>query len=209
MRTFTVPVLLFALVAAPAVAQKRAAATKEPTMPEAVEQAKKAFDAQEYGAAVSALQAAIRAVQKLQRTAILEALPKPEGFTFRDEDATADDANPFAAGMAAIGLTVTRHYAKGDDVTIDVEVMANSPMVQMMSMMLANPALVKADGGEVVEYGAHKAVLKKQGDDGQELTILMHDKHLIKVTARTMTADDLLKVFDQATVDRMEKPLGK
>ncbi len=209
MRPLALSFLSLLLTTLPAAAQKRAGATKEPTFPEAVEQAKKAFDGQEYGAAVSALQAAIRQVQKLQRTAVLEALPKPDGFTFTNEEPQGEEANPFAAGLAIMGMTVNRSYTKGEDKRIDVEVMANSPMVGMMSMMLANAAVVKADGGEIVEYGKHKALLKKAGDDGHELTILMHDKHLVKATVRGMTADELLALFDQAAVDRLEKPLGK
>lgn len=208
MRRIPTLLALAVLFAAPAVAQKRAAPKKETTFPEAVEQAKKAVDAQEYGAAVSALQAAIRAVQKVQRTAILAALPKPEGFAIKDDEVKDDEANPFGAGMAALGLNVNRHYSK-DGKRIDVEVTANSPMVQMLSMMFANPAIVKADGGELVEYGQHKAILKPSGDDGQELTILMHGKHIVKVTTQGLTADELLAVFDQATIDRLEKPLGK
>lgn len=205
MRLSAVSFFSLLLLAIPAAAQKRAAAAKEPTFPEAVEQAKKAFDGQDYAAAVSALQAALRQVQKLQRIAILEALPKPQGFAFTDEEPQGEEA---ALGVALLGLGVKRSYTKGEDKSLDVEVMANSPMVAMMSMMLANPAIVKADGGEIVEYGKHKALLKKAGD-GQELTILMHDKHLVKATVRGMTVDELLAVFDQAAVDRLEKPLGK
>ena len=200
-------ILTGSLLALPSAAQKRAAATKEPTFPEAVEQAKKSFDAQEYGAAVTALQAAIRAVQKLQRTAILTALPKPEGFTIRDEEPPKDDpaSNPFAMTM---GMVVLRHYDKGDGKSINLEVMANSPMAPMLAMMFANPSIVKADGGEIVEHGKHKALLKKNGDTGQELTILLFDKHVVKATAESMTAEELLAVFDQAAVDRVEKALG-
>jgi hypothetical protein len=208
MRSVPFTFLLATVLAAPGLAQKRSGPAKEPTFGEAVETARKAFDAQEHGAAVSALQAAIRAVQKLQRKAILEALPKPEGFTFEDQ-AQDETANPFAAGMAALGLTVQRRYQKGDDKSIDVEVTANSPMVQMLTMMIANPAVIKADGGELVEYGVHKAVLKKSGDSGHELTIVMHDKHIVKATCQGLSADELLAVVDQACVDRMEKPLGK
>jgi hypothetical protein len=88
-------------------------------------------------------------------------------------------------------------------------VTANSPMLQMIALMFSNPALITADGGELVQYGAHKAILKKLGDTGQELQILMHDKHLIRAQSEGLSADDLLKIFDQAFVDRMEKPLGK
>lgn len=206
MRTPLLTILIGSLLALPGAAQKRAAAAKEATFPEAVEQAKKSFDAQEYGAAVTALQAAIRAVQKLQRTAILTALPKPEGFTIRDEEPPKDDAsNPFAMTM---GMVVLRHYDKGDGKSINVEIMANSPMAAMLAMMFANPSIVKADGGEIVEYGKHKALLKKNGDTGQELTILLFDKHVVKATAESMTAEELLAVFDQAAVDRVEKALG-
>lgn len=209
MQTRFLSFLLLAItLAVPATAQKRASATKEPAFPEAIEQAKKAVESADYAAAVAALQAAIRDVQKKQRAAVLAALPKPEGFTIRDEDEKKDADNPFAAGLVALGMTLTRHYEGKGDKNLEVEVTANSPIVSMMSMMLTNPAIAKADGAEIVEYGAHKALLKA-GDGSQELSIVMHGKHLVKVTAHGMTADELFAIFDQAAVDRLEKPLGK
>ncbi len=203
------PLALFAaiLVVPAAIAQERSAAKKPPTFPEAVEQAKKAVEVDKIGAAIAALQAAIRDLQKKQRVAILACMPKPEGWEIQDDQAD-ESAEGFGAGMAAMGLTLTRHYRKGDH-SIAVEVTANSPLMQMMAMMFNNPAIIQADGGEVVKYGVHKAILKKSGDNGQELQILMHDAHLIKVNAQGVGADDLLKIFDQAFVDRLEKPLGK
>jgi hypothetical protein len=208
MKTLLCAFLFATLLAVPATAQKRAAATKEASFPEAIEQAKKAFDSKEYGAAISALQAAMRAAQKLQRVAILAALPKPEGFTVQDDEPQDTEGMPFAASLAVMGSIVSRHYQKGDSGRIDTEVMANSPMVPMLTMMLSNPAIVKADGGEIVEYGKHKALLKQSGDNGHELTILLFDKHVVKATCQAMTADELLVVFDQAAVDRLEKALG-
>ncbi len=208
MRTIPLTFLLTSLLLTPAMAQKRTAPKKEATFAEAVETAKKAFDAQDHGAAISALQEAIRAVQKLQRTAILAALPKPDGWEVTDDEPVDTAANPFAAGMAAWGLTVQRHYRK-DDKSIDVEVTANSPAVQMFAVMLSNPALAKADGGEIVEYTNHKALLKKSGDSSIELTLIMHEKHLVKFQADGLTADELLAIADEAMVGRLEKPLGK
>ena len=201
-------VLFSALLFVPAAAaQERSAPKKPPTFPEAVELAKKAVETEKLGAAITALQAAIRDLQKKQRTAVLACMPSPEGWTIQEE--TVDEnAEAMGAGMAVLGLTMTRRYRKGD-ASIAVDVTANSPMMQMLGMMFNNPALIEADGGEVVKYGVHKAILKKSGDDGQELQILMHDMHLIKVDARGVSADDLLKMFDQAFVDRLEKPLGK
>ena len=199
-------VFVLATSLATAVGQERTAPQKPPTFPEAVDQAKRAADGEQYGAAIAALQAAIRDLQKKQRAAVLAGMPKVAGFEVQD-DQVDDNAAQFQAALIA-GMTVTRHYRK-DDKSIDVEVTANSPVLQMLSMLFANPAAITADGGEIVKYGAHKAILKKNGDSGQELQILMHDKHLIKVTSQGLSADELLKVFDQAFVDRMEKPLGK
>ncbi|MFO1029688.1 MAG: hypothetical protein U1F60_01295 [Planctomycetota bacterium] len=197
-----------AFLSAPvAVAQERAAPKKVLTFPEAVDAAKKAVDAEKLGAAIAALQAAIRDLQKKQRAAVLACLPKPVGWTVEDPVVDEQSAD-LAASMMVVGATVTRHYTK-DEQSIHVEVTANSPLVQMFTVVMNNPALIEADGGELVKYGAHRAILKKSGETGQELTILMHDVHLIKVTAEGVSADDLLKVFDQACIDRLEKPLGK
>lgn len=197
--------LLIAFVAAPG--QERVGPKKPPTFAEAIELAKKAMEAEKPGAAIAALQAAIVDVQKKQRVAILEALPKPEGWTIEDQPANDAD-NALAAGLAAIGSSVTRRYVRGED-SMQVDVTANSPMVGMMSMLFNSPALVQADGGEIVKYGAHRAILKKAGDNRHELQLLMHDAHLIKVDASGLDADALFKVFDQAFVDRLEKPLGR
>lgn len=207
MRRLAATMFTVALVIAPIAAQERSAPKKAPTFPEAVDQAKKAAEGEKFGAAITALQAAIRDLQKKQRVAILGCLPKPEGWAAQDVEVD-ENAEALGGGMAVMGLSLTRHYTKGDN-SITVEVTANSPMMQIVAMMFSNPALITADGGEVVKYGVHKAILKKSGDNGQELQILMHDTHLIKVNAQGVSADDLLKIFDQAFVDRLEKPLGK
>jgi hypothetical protein len=205
-----VSIVLFVAVAwmVPAFAQQRSAPKKPPTFAEAVDAAKKAADGEQFGSAISSLQAAILDLQKKQRAAVLAGLPKPEGWEIQDDEVD-ENADQLTAATTAVGMTVHRQYRKGDAQSLNVEVTANSPMLQMLAMMFANPAVITADGGELVQYGAHKAILKKSGDAGQELQILMHDKHLIHVTAQGLSADDLLKIFDQAFVDRMEKPLGK
>ena len=189
------------LLAVPATAQKRATPKKAPTIAESIAQAEQALTSEAYGAAVAALQDAIRAVQKLQREAILANLPKPEGFEFEDVEPAAD-TEVWGADVSMLGLTVNRHYQK-DEKSIDVEVMANSPVVQMVTMMLSNPALIEADGGEVVEYGQHQAVLKNDGESGLELQLVMHGKHLVKVRTQGLSEEELFKAFDQAFVDRM------
>jgi hypothetical protein len=197
--------LLLAFAVAPG--QERSGPKKPASFADAVEAAKKHVEADKLGAAIASLQAAIVDLQKKQRTAVLAALPKPEGWTIEDQPVNEGN-DAWTPGLAGMGSTVTRRYSRGDD-SIQVEVTANSPVVGMMSALFNSPALIEADGGEIVKYGAHRAILKKPGDNRQELQLLMHDAHLVKVDATGLDADALLKVFDQAFVDRLEKPLGR
>lgn len=195
--------LLLLLTSLPA--QKRAAPKQEQTFPEVIKAATAAFDAKEFGAAVTALQEALRLAQQQQRLALVAALPKPAGWEFEDEKNEAAD-NPMLRGLAAFGSTVTRRYTKGDK-SLSIEIMANSPVAQMITMMFNNPAMLQAQGGEVVEYGAHKALLKKEGDS-HEMQLLMHGKHL--VTVKTDATDkELFAIVDQKAVDALDKQLGK
>jgi hypothetical protein len=207
MRHLTAVLFAVALCVPPSIAQERSAPKKAPGFAEAVENAKKAAEAEKIGAAIAALQAAIRDLQKKQRAQVLEAMPKPAGWEVQD-DAVDESTEAISAGLAAMGASTARTYRKGDH-SIRVEVTANSPLMQMVAVMFQNPTLIEANGGELVKYGTHKAILKKSGDNGQELQLLMHDQHLVKVDAQGVSADDLLKIFDQAFVDRLEKPLGK
>ncbi|MGE3353493.1 MAG: hypothetical protein AB7O84_17280 [Planctomycetota bacterium] len=201
-------ILSAALALAPsAAAQERQKRTEAPTFTEALDQARAAVAESRLGGAISALQAAIRDLQKQQRTAILAALPTPEGFAFKDP-AVKEIDEQLAAGVAAVGLNVRRRYRHEDGRTFEVEVTANSPVLKMMSMVFSNPAMVQAQGGELVKYGDHKAILKEQGER-VELQLMMHEEHLLKVEAQGLTGDQLLAIFDQAFVDRLEKPLGR
>lgn len=199
-----VSVLVFAVAAV--IGQQRTAPKKPATLPEALENAKRAADGEQFGSAIAALQEAIKLLQKQQRAAVLAILPKLEGYEVQDDEID-ENADALTGGMFVM-TAITRHYNK-DDKHVNVEVTANSPMLGVIAAMFANPQIAKADGGELVQYGAHKAILKEGKDRDTELQIMMHDKHLIKVTAQGMTGDEVLKLFDQAFVDRMEKPLGK
>jgi hypothetical protein len=208
MRTVLITVAVLGSLLVSTLAQERSATKKPPTFAEAIETAKKAVEADKLGAAIAALQAALTDLQKKQRVAVLTALPKPDGWQVEDQ-AVDEQAETLTAGMLGGTFAATRHYSQGEK-SMHVEVTANSPLLQMgLAALFNNQALITADGGELVKYGQHKAILKKSGDKGQELSILMYDAHLIKVTSEGMTADELLKVFDQACIDRLEKPLGR
>ena len=208
MRRATLSFFLASLVLPAARAQTPAAPAREPSFTEAVEAATRAFTAGEHASAVASLQAAILVVQKLQRAAIVAALPRPAGFVCEDVQPKTDATDPFAAGIATLGFTVERRCRKGDKVRLDLEVSSNSPMVEMYASLFAAPDKVKASGGEILALGRHKAVLK-EADGHVDLTVVVNGRHIVKVDSDGMKRDEVLALVDAAFVDRIEKPLGR
>jgi hypothetical protein len=64
------------------------------------------------------------------------------------------------------------------------------------------------EGAELIEYEAHRAVLRTEGT-GFHLQILINDAHVCEVRAQGVGEDTLFAMFDQAVVDRLAKALGK
>ena len=109
-------------------------------------------------------------------------------------------------GLAgAFGNVIEQNY-QGTH-RVNVTVTADSPMVQMFSMALSNPALMDKDS-ELIEYGTHKALLKTKGDR-RELQILLFERHLVNVNAREIDEDALFALFDQRAIDSLAKALGQ
>ena len=100
-------------------------------------------------------------------------------------------------------------FASPEVMPVNVTVTADSPMVQMFSMALRNPALMDKDS-ELIEYNQDKAILKKTSNGrSRELTIILAGKHLVVVNFQGEDEDLLFSMFDQAFVDRLKAALDQ
>ena len=200
-----VPLLAVVLIAA--APQKRAEKKGQADFNELIAGAQKAWSGGKYGACLTALKEVTSVVVIKRVETILAALPTPEGYeVVPDKSLDQVRANQMLAGLsAAIGSTVERKY-KGPE-RLSVTVMADSPMVQMLGMVLANPAMMDANS-ELIEYDQHKAILKKTGNGAsRELTIIISNKHLCMVKYGGDDEGFLFGVFDQAMVDTLARAL--
>ena len=99
-------------------------------------------------------------------------------------------------------------YTSDNGQRMEVQVMGNSPLVAMFGLAVQNPAMLGKDQ-EVVRYGSHTALLKANPNGkGAELQILIGGKHTVTVQLRGESDEFLLKVMDQAAVDRIAKVLS-
>ena len=186
----------------PAAPQERTKKKEAKDFPALLASASAAWEGGHYSKASADLKAASSLVAEKQREALLAAFPAaPEGWKFTPTK--QNDAAGMMFGMT--GLMIEGKYEGTQKERVTLTMNVDSPMVQAMSMAFSNPALF-GDGAEVIKYGKYQGLLKKNGNDRHELSILIGDD-LIKAESRGMTDDALLVLCSQAMVDKMAAAL--
>ena len=197
--------LLFALSAL-LHAQERVKKKGPPEFKEVHAEVARAYEAGKFGRAVHECKELLAVLQGKWTEAILAALPAaPEGFEVvpqREQD-NAQAAGVLAAMAGTVGTVVEQKY-KGAGQTISATVQADSPLVQMFAMWVANPSMLGPDA-ELVKYGDLNAVLK---NDGRTWSLqLLIGTSLVE--AKGAKDDELLlRMFDQAAVDELSRVLA-
>ena len=196
-----VPLLALGLVAAGAVQKSTKVDFKK-----SLESAQKAYDTKAYGAALRDLRGALGVLSQLRVEAIRQTLPAaPTGLKFEDQH-----TDQGALGMFGAGNEVQRNYQDSSgEKRMNLRVQADSPLIGAMLAMLTNPAVLQAEpNAELLEYGKHKAVLHlDKAEKTCRLQIVIENAHLVEVDTNGLTRDELLKVFDDAAVEKIAKEL--
>ena len=190
-------------------AQKRVKQKDAADFPTLIESVHRTWKAEEYGQCSALLREATALCMVQRSRAILAALPPaPEGYeVIVDRSMEQMANNPMMSAMSAsIGNVVTQEYRGPEPIKITVT--ADSPLVSMLNMWVANPALLE-QGSELIEYGPHKAVLKStRGGRARELMILINGAHTCQITYQGTNEDFLFELFDQQMVDALARVLG-
>ncbi len=175
-----------------------------------IERAQAAWEAGQWGTCATHLDAALGVVRAKRSEAILAALPAaPEGWSVVAKKLYNDD-KPFAAMMSGLVGSSVEHEYKQDEGngSVKVTLTFDSPAVQMMNMMLGNPAML-GDNKELIEYDQDRAVLEtKNGGRQLSLQILISSKHICQVDTRGIDDETLFKIFDQPAVDKLSAAMA-
>lgn len=180
MRTTTIALCLFAGVAwLPASADD---------IEDSIQEGLKAYQAGDFQGAAGSLEYAAQLIRQKRGTALQVVLPQPlAGWE-------AEEATSQAAGAAMFGglTSVERVYRKGA-ATVTVRVMADSPMMQGMMMIFANPAAAAASGMKLQRIGDQKAMVKfdAASKDG-EVTLAVANRFLVTVEGRGAEQQELM-----------------
>lgn len=154
-----------------------------------IDAAIQAYKEQDYRGALEGLRFATAKIQKRLDEAHRKLLPEPlPGWS-------ADPPEVQSAAMALMGggTTLKRAYSK-DGATVEIEIVANSPMIAMMSAALQNPALLAGDGAEPYRFKRLRGIRKVQGEE-TEISLLMGGQVLITLRGRGLPDDGALKAY--------------
>lgn len=168
----------------------------------------KAYEAGNLGQAVDELQYAIAQIQERQQGELATLLPEPlAGWT-------AAPASVQSGGLAAMatGTQVSRDYTKDSGESVTLTIMANSPLTQSVTMMLANPMVLQMSPDiKMYRLKGQKGVLQhRPGSREWELSLILRDGTVVRASGQGLAdkgpAEAYLKAVDlKAVSDALAK----
>ena len=157
-----------------------------------IDAAKALYQKGDFAKAASELQFAITDIQKKASEKYVSALPPaPAGWE-------ADEAEAQSGAMLGGGQMISRRYhEKSGDGEMTLQITIDNPMVQAMSAMFANPALIAADPqAKRIRVGGENAVLKwnPSGKSG-EVSMVLGGRMMVHLEGRDLKSDAPLQDF--------------
>lgn len=143
-----------------------------------IDSARTAYEAGRLKEAVDTLNFAVAEIQTRITDQLLLLLPEPlEGWQ-------ADEAQSESAGIAAMitGTNLSRRYYRDDGSEIQISLMADSPMLPMLTMFLSTPFMMQADPNTKPFTMKGLRGMIKRDDGSLEVTLLQGGNILIQIT---------------------------
>ncbi|HHB12985.1 MAG TPA: hypothetical protein ENK62_07290 [Chromatiales bacterium] len=146
------------------------------------------YKAGEYQEAVESLNYAVQLIQQQKGRSLEKLLPEPlSGWEVEETTSQAAGAAMFGGGVSA-----QRSYRKGD-AYVTVLIAADSPLIQTMVAMFANPMIVSSDGGRLQRIQRQKAIVKYDEDDRSgSINIVVDRRFLVNVEGSDVSQDELV-----------------
>jgi hypothetical protein len=165
-----------------------------------INEALKAYQNHDTKTAIAALDAASSLLRQARAEGLKKLLPAvPPGWT-------ADNAESTAVGAAMLGggTTASRTYHNGSQ-RVEVQIMADSPMLQGMAALLNSPLAAMGGMKTVVVSGRRMSY----NDSDNSYMTLVADKVIVKVDGNKDTPEPTLKSFigaiDFAAIEKLSR----
>ena len=156
-------------------------------------EAVKAYQDKDYKGAMDELKFITAQLQKMDATENQKLLPEPLKGWKKEESQNGSQGMMSMLGGGG-GTSMQATYKK-DRESIEIQIMANSPMISMMSMSISNPSLMAADPSvSPYRYKRNKGMKKKNGKN-TEITLLVSGQIMIQLKGSNLIDDAVLEQY--------------
>jgi hypothetical protein len=161
------------------------------TIVDQMNEAIEAYKAKDYKGAMEELKFITAEIQKLDANENQKLLPEPlDGWSVEQ----SDNGSQAMVSMMGGGSTVEATYTK-EEQSVRIQILANSPMIAMMSMSIANPALMSADPNtSPFRYKRNKGMKQKEGDS-VEITLLIAGQIMLQLSGSNLKDEKTLEAY--------------
>lgn len=172
-----------------------------------LEAARKAYESGELRGAVDTLNFAIAKIQEKVTARLLQLLPEPlPGWQ-------ADPAQSESGGIAAMitGTNLSRRYFRPDGAEVSLSLMADSPLLPMLTMFLSSPFMMQADPGtQPYSLKGQRGMLKHSPDsDGYEASLMVGNRILVQGKGTGLAdAKALQQYLEALDLESIQKAFG-
>jgi len=151
-----------------------------------------AYKEQDYKMALEELKFVTAQIQQLNQEELQKLMPQAlEGWTEKEGN---NRDNQVAMSMMGGGTSMKKEFQR-DREKVTVEVLANSPMMQMMTMILKNPAMMAGQKNtKPYRYKRAKGMIKTDKNQ-TEISLVLAGQILVKITGRKLEDDAVLKEY--------------
>ena len=167
---------------------------------DSIDEGIKYYKAGEFSDAVLSLNYAVQLIQQKKGASMESLLPEPLKGRKAD-DATTETA---AASMMGGMVTAERRYTKGSS-SVSIQIITDSPVLQGLLMMFANPMFASSDGGKLERIKKQKAIVKyDEASKEGEIQIVVANRFFVQIDGNGATKDDLIKFAEAIDYKKIE-----
>lgn len=172
-----------------------------------LDSARAQYDAGELRKAVQTLQFVVAGIQERINLDLLKLLPEPlAGWQ-------ADDPQAQSAGMAAVitGTNLSRRYFRDDGSAVEISIMADSPLIPMMTMMLSNPMMMQTNpNNKIYTHAGHRGMLEHEKDSRNwSISLLVANNILVKIDGEGLNDKQGVEAYLEAIdLNAVQKAFG-
>jgi len=176
---------------------------------EGLERARELYEKGDVAAALTETNFALNALQQKRSAAFLELFPAPPSG-WKLEEASDAAGSALAAQMMGGGVMVQRDYAQeGGDGAIEAMIIVDNPLIQALSAMVNNPAML-GRGARRVRIGSDNAVLERDSGAEEAKMTLVRGNVAVKLEGSGLKSPDILtELMKRFDLGKLQNPQAR